>query len=123
LLAGEESTGPEKAEEGDDELKGEEEGGERDDRGEPEGPDDELDGDLHGDVQEQDGEYSYEDDQQRSRGEIALFPPYDGGEFQFDPRVDDRYFQHDSDDEVWPDPPKLDELEPEPEGEDEPLRL
>jgi hypothetical protein len=43
----------------------------------------------------------------------------DVGESQFDPRVDDRYFQHDSDDEVWPDPPTSDEFEP----EEEPLRL
>jgi hypothetical protein len=68
-------------------------------------------------------EYAYDDDQQHGDDEVALFPPYEGSEFQFDPSVDDRYFQHDSDDEVWPDPPTSDEFEPEPEGEDEVLRL
>jgi hypothetical protein len=106
----------------DDELKYEEEGGERDDGGEPEGPDDELDGDLFDDDgQEQDGEYAYDDDQPPGEGDVADFRPWDvGGEFPFDPRVDDRYFQHSSDDEVEPDPPTSDEFE---FDDEEPLRL
>jgi hypothetical protein len=105
----------------DDELKYEEEGGELDDGGLPEGPDGLEDGDLFDDGQEQDDEYAYVDDQQ-NHGEAVDFPPWgDGGEFPFDPRVDDRYFQHSSDDEEVLDPP-TDEFEPEGE-DDEPLRL
>jgi hypothetical protein len=105
----------------DDELKYEEEGGELDDGGLPEGPDDELDGDLFIDDEEQDDGYAYEDDQQHD-GELADFPPWgEGGEFPFDPRVEDRYFQHSSDDEEVLDPP-TDEFDPGGE-DDEPLRL
>jgi hypothetical protein len=106
----------------DDELKYEEEGGELDDGGLPEGPDDELDGDEWVDDQEQDGGWAYDDDQAPGEGDVADSRPWDvGGEFQFDPRVDDRYFQHSSDDEVGLDPPTSDEFDP--DLEDEPLRL
>jgi hypothetical protein len=110
------------AEDGDDdELKYEEEGGERDDRGEPEGPDGIEDDDLYDEQEQgQDDEYAYNDDQQGG-AEVADFPPWDGGEFPFDPRVDDRYFQHSSDDEAGSDPPLSDEFDP--DGEDEPLRF
>jgi hypothetical protein len=106
----------------DDELKYEEEGGELDNGGLPEGPDDEMDGDdLYEGDQEQDGEYAYDDDQQPD-GEVAGLPPWDDAvEFPFDPRVDDRYFQHSSDDEVEPDAPGSDEFDL--GSEDEPLRL
>jgi hypothetical protein len=105
----------------DDELKYEEEGGELDDGGLPEGPDDEMDGDFSGDDdQPLDDEYAYDDDL-RGEGEDGDLPPWDGGEFPFDPRVDDRYFQHSSDDEAGSDPPESDEFDP--DDEDEPLRL
>jgi hypothetical protein len=126
LFAGQNVGKAEEVDGDDDELKYEEEGGERDDGGEPEGPDDEMDGVLYGDETQRDDEYAYDDDQrddgiQQDDGEAADFPPWgEGGEFQFDPRVDDRYFQHSSDDEVWLDQPASDEVEP--DG-DEPLRL
>jgi hypothetical protein len=106
----------------DDELKYEEEGGEQDDGGQPEGPDDEMDGDdLYGDDQPQDDEFAYDDDL-RGEGEGRDLPPWDDdGEFPFDPRVDDRYFQHSSDDEAGSDPPASDVFDR--GGEDEPLRL
>jgi hypothetical protein len=44
-----------------------------------------------------------------------------GGEGPFDPRVDDRYFEHSSRDDGGPDAPTLGEVDP--DGEDEPLRL
>jgi hypothetical protein len=95
--------------------------GERDDGGEPEGPDGFEDGDLY-DEQGQDDGYAYEDDQQGD-GAVTDFPPWEAvGEFQFDPRVDDRYFQHSSDDEAEGlDPPLSDEFDP--DLEEEPLRL
>jgi hypothetical protein len=106
----------------DDELKYDEEGGERDDGDEPEGPDDELDDLPYGDDQGQDAEYAYNDGQ-AGDDEAADFPPWgDRGEFQFDPRVDDRYVQHDSDDEGWSGAPTSGEFEPDGE-DDEPLRL
>jgi hypothetical protein len=81
------------------------------------------DAELQSDDDQVDGEYAYVDDQPQGGGEAVDFPAY--GEDPFDPRVDDRYFRHSSNEE-WADQPAA-EFDPEgqleADGEDESLRL